>query len=105
MSLKKILIIEDEPHTRASLNTILEMEGYKPLTAANGRLGIELARTELPDLILCDVSMPEMDGFGVLEALRGESATTAIPFIFLTAKSDRADMRAGMNLGADDYLI
>jgi DNA-binding NarL/FixJ family response regulator len=103
--MKKILIIEDEPQTRSSLKTILEMEGYKTFAAANGQLGVELARKEIPDLILCDVSMPEMDGYRVLEAMRGDAVTTAIPFIFLTAKSDRKEQRAGMDLGADDYLI
>jgi DNA-binding NarL/FixJ family response regulator len=102
--MKKILIIEDEPRTRANLATILEMEGYKVVTADNGRAGLELARREIPDLILCDMMMPEMDGRGVIEALRKDRATAAIPFIFLTAKGDKTEVRAGMNLGADDYL-
>lgn len=83
---------------------MLEMEGFKPLSASNGRLGIAVARRELPDVILCDVSMPELDGYGVLESLRGDGATVSIPFIFLTAKGDKKDLRTGMNLGADDYL-
>ena len=103
--MKQILVIEDEPQTRTNLATILEMEGYKTLTAENGRLGVERATQNLPDLILCDVSMPEMDGYGVLQALRGQAATAGIPFIFLTAKGDKRDQRAGMNLGADDYLV
>jgi DNA-binding NarL/FixJ family response regulator len=103
--MKRILVIEDEPQTRANLATILDMEGYKAITAANGRLGIERATAELPDLILCDVSMPEMDGYAVLQALRGQPATAGIPFIFLTAKGDKKEQRAGMNLGADDYLV
>jgi len=102
--MKKILVIEDEAETRDNLVLMLEMEGFKPLSAPNGRKGVALARKELPDVILCDVSMPELDGYGVLEALRAEEATVSIPFIFLTAKGDRKDLRTGMNLGADDYL-
>lgn len=104
MSAKKILVIEDEPATLENLVLMLEMEGFKPFSAPNGRAGVEVAKRELPDVILCDVSMPELDGYGVLEALRAESATVSIPFIFLTAKGDKKDFRTGMNLGADDYL-
>jgi DNA-binding NarL/FixJ family response regulator len=103
--MKKILIIEDEPTTRDNLCEILVMEGFTPLAAANGNIGVTTALRELPDLILCDVTMPELDGHGVLSALRAEAATRQIPFIFLTAKGERQDVRAGMNLGADDYLI
>lgn len=99
-----ILIIEDEKHTRENLATILEMEGYKPETAPNGETGVATALKLLPDLILCDVTMPKLDGHGVLAALRKEKSTAGIPFIFLTAKGDRPDVRTGMNLGADDYL-
>jgi DNA-binding NarL/FixJ family response regulator len=102
--MKRILVIEDEPQTRENLVTILEMEGYQTLTASDGRAGLETARRELPDLVLCDVMMPEMDGYAVLEALRAHPETVSVPFIFLTAKGDRKDLRAGMNLGADDYL-
>ncbi len=102
--MKTILIIEDEPETRQNLVLLLEMEGFEPLAAANGREGVALARDEQPDMIFCDVSMPEMDGHAVLAALRADPATVSIPFIFLTARSDRKDLRAGMNLGADDYL-
>lgn len=97
-------MIEDEAETLKNLVLMLEMEGFAPLSAANGRLGLAVARRELPDVILCDVSMPELDGYGVLEALRADRATTSIPFIFLTAKGDKKDLRVGMNLGADDYL-
>lgn len=103
--MKKILIIEDEPAMRNNLCDILELENYQPVLAANGQEGIAAARRELPDLILCDVLMPELDGHGVLAALRKDTATERIPFIFLTAKGERADVRAGMNLGADDYLV
>jgi DNA-binding NarL/FixJ family response regulator len=102
--MKKILIIEDEPEMRRNLATILRLEGYQQLTADNGRRGVELALAEAPDLILCDVMMPELDGYGVLQALRASPATEATPFIFLTAKGEKPDIRAGMNLGADDYL-
>jgi DNA-binding NarL/FixJ family response regulator len=102
--LKKILVIEDEAETRDNLVLMLEMEGFTPLAAPHGRAGITLAKRELPDVILCDVSMPELDGYGVLETLRADEQTVSIPFIFLTAKVDRQDLRTGMNLGADDYL-
>ena len=102
--MKKILVIEDEAETLENLVLMLEMEGFQPLSAPNGRAGLAVARKEMPDLVLCDVSMPELDGYGVLEALRADKATLAIPFIFLTAKGDKKDLRTGMNLGADDYL-
>jgi len=103
--MKTILIIEDEPQTRQNLRTILEMEGFRALTAPDGRLGIETAQREHPDLILCDVTMPDLDGHGVVKELRALPATAAIPFIFLTARGERQDLRTGMNLGADDYLV
>ncbi|EEF60733.1 response regulator transcription factor [Pedosphaera parvula] len=102
--MKKILVIEDEPEMRRNLVTILRLEQYQPLGAENGRLGLELAAKEKPDLILCDVMMPELDGYGVLKALRENAATESIPFIFLSAKGEKIDQRNGMNLGADDYL-
>ena len=80
------------------------MEDHAVLTATNGREGLALAREEKPDLILCDVMMPEMDGYDVLHALRGDRSIAGTPFIFLTAKGEKGDQRAGMNLGADDYL-
>jgi len=102
--MKKILVIEDEAETRENLVLMLGMEGFQPLSAPNGAAGVTLAKRELPDVILCDVSMPKLDGYGVLEQLRADGATVSIPFIFLTAKGDRRDLRTGMNLGADDYL-
>ena len=102
--MKKILVIEDEPETLDNLVLMLEMEGFQPLSAADGRAGIAVAKKELPDVILCDVSMPELDGYGVLELLRSDPETVSIPFIFLTAKGEKKDLRTGMNLGADDYL-
>jgi DNA-binding response OmpR family regulator len=101
---KKILIIEDQAPMRRNVALMLEMEGYKTCTAENGRVGVEVARQEKPDLVLCDVMMPEMDGYGVVQALREDADFANTPFIFLTAKSDRGDVRIGMNFGADDYL-
>lgn len=101
---KKILIIEDQAPMRRNLALMLQMEGYAACMAENGRVGIETARQEHPDLILCDVMMPEMDGYAVIQALREDEAFANTPFIFLTAKSDRSDVRVGMNFGADDYL-
>lgn len=101
---KRILIIEDEPEMRRNLAMILRLEGFQPVTAENGRIGLRLASSEKPDLILCDVMMPELDGHGVLAALRADAATKSIPFIFLTARGEKPDVRSGMNLGADDYL-
>lgn len=100
----KILVIEDEPEMRRNLLTILKLEKFHALGAEHGRAGIEMAQREHPDLIICDVMMPELDGHGVLRELRADADTAAIPFIFLTAKGDRVDVRSGMNLGADDYL-
>jgi DNA-binding NarL/FixJ family response regulator len=102
--MKRILVIEDEPEMRRNLTTILRLENFDPLPAENGLVGVELAKRKKPDLVLCDVMMPELDGYGVLAALRAEPATVTIPFIFLTAKGEKPDIRSGMNLGADDYL-
>src|SRR5215831_11070173 len=103
--MKTILVIEDQPIMRHKTVTILKMEGYEVLEAGNGSEGIRLAGEELPDLILCDIMMPERDGYEVLQAVRGNRATATTPFIFFTAKGEKPDVRAGMNLGADDYLI
>jgi len=102
--MKKILIIEDEPEMRRNITTLLRYYDYEPVAAANGREGVEAARRDRPDLILCDVMMPELDGYGVLQALQTEAALARIPFIFLTAKGEKNDLRSGMDLGADDYL-
>jgi DNA-binding NarL/FixJ family response regulator len=102
--MKKILVIEDEPEMRRNLLTILRLEKFQPLGAENGRIGLELVHKENPDLVICDVMMPEMDGYAVLDALRESPATASLPFIFLTAKGEKIDQRCGMNLGADDYL-
>jgi DNA-binding NarL/FixJ family response regulator len=102
--MKKILVIEDEPEMRRNITTLLRYHDYEPISAENGRQGIEAARRERPDLILCDVMMPELDGYGVLQALQTDGLLAQIPFIFLTAKGEKDDLRSGMNLGADDYL-
>ncbi len=100
----KILVIEDEESVRENLLDLLESENFETITAANGAMGINLAVSVMPDLILCDMMMPEIDGYGVLKVLRQEPLTATIPFIFLTAKSAKADFRQGMDMGADDYL-
>jgi DNA-binding NarL/FixJ family response regulator len=102
--MKKILVIEDEPEMRRNITTLLRYYNYQPIAAENGRIGIEAARREKPDLILCDVMMPELNGYGVLQALQTDAALARVPFIFLTAKGEKDDLRSGMNLGADDYL-
>jgi DNA-binding NarL/FixJ family response regulator len=102
--MKKILVIEDEPEMRRNLTTVLRLEDFQPLSAENGRVGLNLAKKEKPDLILCDIMMPELDGHGVLQALQADPELALIPFIFLTAKGEKEDLRNGMNLGADDYL-
>lgn len=100
----KILVIEDEADLREDIMDILTYEGFTCLGAENGQRGVEVAQAELPDLIICDVMMPVLDGFGALGQLRQEVQTANIPFIFLTARSSRSDLRQGMDLGADDYL-
>lgn len=100
----KILVIEDEQTVRENLMDLLDAEDFEVLGAGDGKTGVELAQTHLPDLVICDVMMPKLDGFGVLNSLRATPATTMIPFIFLTAKTDQTNWRQGIELGADDYL-
>lgn len=102
--MNKILLIEDNLEIRENTAEILELAQYEVVTAENGKLGVALAIDALPDLIICDIMMPELDGYGVLHILNKNPDTAKIPFIFLTAKAERSDMRKGMNLGADDYL-
>jgi DNA-binding response OmpR family regulator len=102
--MKTILIIEDDKDVRESTAEILELAEYRVLQAEDGKRGVEIARNELPDLVLCDIMMPDLDGYGVLHLLGRNQQTAAIPFIFLTAMSGRKDVRKGMDLGADDYL-
>ena len=100
----RILVVEDEADIRANVVRILRMEGFEVLEAENGRIGLDVARAHRPELVLSDLMMPELDGYGLLEALRADPLTVATPFIFLSARADRSDRRKGMNLGADDYL-
>lgn len=100
----KILIIEDNPDLRENTGEILTLAGYNVVAAANGKVGVEMVQKEHPDLIICDIMMPELDGYGVLHILSRKPETAAIPFIFLTAKTEKTDIRKGMELGADDYL-
>ncbi|CAG0932309.1 Alkaline phosphatase synthesis transcriptional regulatory protein PhoP [Thermoflexales bacterium] len=103
--MSKLIIIDDDVSVRSNLVELFEMEGFEVIGAENGRVGVQLARQHLPDLIVCDIMMPDLDGYGVLEELRQDFVTATIPFIFLTAKADKADVRQGMSLGADDYLV
>ena len=100
----KILLIEDQPQMRQNVALILELNGFDVTVAENGLEGVAKARACRPDLILCDVMMPELDGYGVLHLLRKDDSMRALPFIFLTAKGEKQEQRTGMNLGADDYL-
>ena len=102
--MNKILLIEDNNEVRENTAEILELANYSVLTAANGKLGVELAQGELPDLIVCDIMMPVLDGYGVLHLLSKNPKTASIPFIFLTAKAERTELRKGMEMGADDYI-
>jgi two-component system, OmpR family, alkaline phosphatase synthesis response regulator PhoP len=102
--MKTILVIEDEQTVRESILDLLEAEGFQSIGGENGKVGVTLARKHHPDLILCDVQMPDLDGYSVLTHLRKSPETAGIPFIFLTARSTKSDIRYGMELGADDYL-
>jgi CRP-like cAMP-binding protein/AmiR/NasT family two-component response regulator len=103
--MKKILIIEDNKQISENTAEILQLSNYKVYTAANGRLGMEQALASKPDLILCDIMMPELDGYGVLHMVQKNPETRQTPFIFLTAKTEQTDIRKGMSLGADDYIL
>lgn len=102
--MKKILLIEDNAEIRENTGEILSLANYRVISAENGKVGVEMAQKEKPDLIICDIMMPELDGYGVLHILSKKEETASIPFIFLTAKTEKTDIRKGMNLGADDYL-
>lgn len=102
--MKKILIIEDNDEVRENTAEILELSNYKVVTAENGKTGVEKALHEKPDLIICDIMMPVLDGYGVFHLLSKHKETSSIPFIFLTAKSEKSDFRKGMEMGADDYI-
>src|SRR5207248_9526251 len=101
---KTVLVIDDNMDIRENTSEILELAGYKTFTAENGKQGVEIAQKEKPSLIVCDIMMPDLDGYGVLHLLRKNEETQNIPFIFLTAKTERSDFRKGMEMGADDYI-
>lgn len=102
--MKKVLVIDDAAELADMVGITLEAQGFRPLVAFDGETGIELARKELPDLILCDVQMPRIDGYDTLKAVREHETTATTPFIFLSGRAERPDVRRGMELGADDYL-
>lgn len=102
--MNKILIMEDDATVRLPLIDLLEANNYEVIAAENGRIGVQLAIKEKPDLIVSDIMMPELDGYGAFEALQREPQTAIIPFIFLTAKTDPSDIREGLGLGVDDYI-
>jgi CheY-like chemotaxis protein len=102
--MKTVLVIDDNKDIRENTAEIMELAGYNVFTAENGKKGVELGKKEKPDLIICDIMMPELDGYGVLHMLRRDPETLNIPFIFLTAKTERSDLRKGMEMGADDYI-
>lgn len=99
-----ILVIEDEQAVRENLQEILEMEDFNVLTAENGKIGLQMAIEQQPNLIICDVMMPELDGYGVITSLRQNSVTVGTPFIFLSAKATDEDRQKGLQLGANEYL-
>jgi CRP/FNR family cyclic AMP-dependent transcriptional regulator len=102
--MKTLLLIEDHAIIRENTAELLELAGYVVLVAENGKVGIEQALATRPDLVICDIMMPVLDGYGVLQIFNQHPQLAGIPFIFLTAKTERADLRRGMELGADDYL-
>ncbi len=102
--MKKILIIEDSVEVRENTAEIIELANYEVVTAENGKVGVEVALKEKPDLIICDIMMPVLDGYGVYHLLSKHKETASIPFIYLTAKSEKSDVRRGMGMGADDYI-
>lgn len=101
---KRIVLIEDNQAVRENIQEILELANYTVFAAPNGKKGVDIVTKEHPDLIICDIMMPELDGYGVLHLLGKNPKTSSIPFIFLTAKADRTDFRKGMEMGADDYI-
>lgn len=100
----KVVVIEDNHEMRENIQEILELADYTVVTAKNGKEGVDIVKRERPDLIICDIMMPELDGYGVLYYLSKSNETSNIPFIFLSAKAEKSDFRKGMNLGADDYI-
>jgi len=102
--MKTILLIEDDTTLRENTAELLELSNFRVITAPNGRIGIDKVNEHLPDLIVCDILMPEIDGYGVLESVSKNPKTSHIPLIFLSAKTEHKEVRKGMNLGADDYI-
>lgn len=102
--MKTVLLIEDDTVLRENTAELLELSNYNVITAANGQIGLDVAKTKKPDIVICDIMMPILDGYGVLEGLSKNNDTKFIPFIFLSAKTERQDVRKGMDLGADDYI-
>lgn len=102
--MSRVLVIEDDPEILENIKEILELQSYEALTISSSLAGLQLAKAALPNLVICDVVMPDLDGYGVLNELRQQTETASIPFIFLTGRAERADIRHGMELGADDYL-
>lgn len=102
--MKTVLLIEDNADIRENMSEILDLSGYKTITAPDGKQGVAAAMESTPDIIICDIMMPELDGYGVIHMLQKNPDTQHIPFIFLTAKAERAEIRKGMELGADDYI-
>ena len=100
-----ILVIEDSPLVRENISILLEKEGYKVISAFDGKSGVELALTEIPNLILCDIQMPELNGYMVLHKIRNNVKTFDIPFLFITANADNSSRQIGMNMGADGYVL
>src|SRR5215469_6915204 len=102
--MRRLLVIDDHDDIRENIAEILTLAGYEVFTAGNGKRGVETALREHPELIICDIMMPELDGYGVLHLLRKNESTVNTPFIFLTARTERTDFRKGMEMGADDYI-
>jgi len=102
--MQTVLVIEDEAPLRANIVRILSAEGYRVVAAADGEEGIQRVTEERPDMVICDILMPRVDGFGVLAALRSRPETAAIPFIFLTASADKDDLARGLKSGANEYV-
>src|SRR6185437_10007095 len=103
-NMRRLLVIDDHDDIRENIAEILTLAGYEVYTAENGKKGVEAALKLNPELVICDIMMPELDGYGVLHLLRKNEATMNTPFIFLTAKTERIDFRKGMEMGADDYI-